>query len=107
MNIKESDKISAAQEEVMGDVRESNRRYELFAWGALFILFGIINLVPGVPAGTGWLGIAIILMGLNLVRYLSKIPISIVSSTLGVIHFSWVHQDCSISAGRCHSSKLS
>ncbi len=87
MNIKESDKISAAQEEVMGDVRESNRRYELFAWGALFILFGIINLVPGVPAGTGWLGIAIILMGLNLVRYLSKIPISIVSSTLGVIAF--------------------
>lgn len=87
MNIKENDKISAAQEEVLGDVRELNKRYELAALGALFILFGIIDLVPSVPTGTGWLGIAIILLGLNMVRYLSKIPMSIVSITLGIIAF--------------------
>ncbi len=85
MNIKENDKMSAAQEGAMDDVRKLNQRYELAALGALFILFGVIDLVPGVPAGTEWLGIAIILLGLNLVRYLSKIPTSIISITLGII----------------------
>lgn len=85
MNVKENDKMSAAQEGAIDDVRKLNRRYKLVAWGALFILFGTINIVPGVPAGTGWLGIAIILLGLNLVRYLSKIPTSIISITLGII----------------------
>ncbi len=87
MNIKENYKISDVQEGVMNDVRALNQRYELVAWDALFILFGAIDLVPGVPAGAEWLGIAIILMGLNLVRYLSKIPTSIVSITLGIIAF--------------------
>jgi hypothetical protein len=87
MDVKESEKRSATEEGVMDDVRALNQRYELVAWGALFILFGAIDLVPGVPAGTGWLGIAIILLGLNLVRYLSKIPTSIISITLGIIAF--------------------
>lgn len=85
MNVKESDKRLAALEGVMDDVRALNQRYELVAWGALFILFGAIDLVPGIPAGTEWLGIAIILLGLNLVRYLSKIPTNIISITLGII----------------------
>ncbi len=85
MNAKESDEKLAPQEVVMDDSRELNRRYELAAWGALFILFGAIDLVPGIPAGTGWLGIAIILLGLNMVRYLSKIPTNMISITLGII----------------------
>ena len=85
MEVKESEKRSATTEGVMDDVRALNQRYELAAWGAVFILFGAIDLVPGVPAGTEWLGIAIILLGLNLVRYFSKIPTSIISITLGII----------------------
>lgn len=85
MDVKESEKRLATTEGVMDDVRALNQRYELVAWGALFILFGAIDLVPGVPAGTEWLGIAIILLGLNLVRYLSKIPTNIISITLGII----------------------
>lgn len=87
MNVKESEKRLATTEGITDDVRALNQRYELAAWGALFILFGAIDIVPGVPAGTEWLGIAIILLGLNLVRYLSKIPASIISITLGVIAF--------------------
>ncbi len=85
MDVKDSEKRLATPEGVMDDIRALNQRYELAAWGALFILFGAIDLIPGVPAGTGWLGIAIILLGLNLVRYLSKIPTSIISITLGII----------------------
>ncbi|HWQ96009.1 MAG TPA: hypothetical protein VN368_01430 [Candidatus Methylomirabilis sp.] len=69
----------------MDDIRMLNHRYELVAWGTLFIFLGAVNLIPGMPAGTGWLGIAIILLGLNLVRYLGKIPTSIVSITIGII----------------------
>lgn len=87
MNVKENDRRSATHDGVTDDIRELDKRYELFAWGALFILFGAINIVPDVPAGTGWLGIAIILLGLNLVRYLSKIPTSIISITFGIIAF--------------------
>lgn len=85
MNDEVSEKRSATKEEVMDGNRKLNRRYELFAWGVLFILFGAIDLISGVPAGTEWLGIAIILLGLNMMRYLSKIPTSIVSITFGVI----------------------
>jgi hypothetical protein len=106
-DVKESDKRLANEEGITDDVRALNKRYELAAWGALFILFGAIELVSGIPAGTGWLGIAIILLGLNLVRYLSKIPTSIVSITLGIIALAWAHRDCSISADHYHSSKLS
>ncbi|PWB52500.1 MAG: hypothetical protein C3F06_08065 [Candidatus Methanoperedenaceae archaeon] len=81
MNATESVEKLALQD----DGRDLNRRYELVAWGALFILFGAIDLVPAVPAGTEWLGIAIILLGLNMMRYISKIPTNIISITLGMI----------------------
>lgn len=87
MNTKESDENLCPQEVMMDKGRELNKRCELVAWGALFILFGAIDLVPGVPAGTGWLGISIILVGLNIMRYLGKIPTNIISITLGVIAF--------------------
>ncbi len=88
MNVKESDGRLAAQEEIMDDVRKLNKRYTLVAWGALFIWIGVIWLVPGVrvPIGTGLLGIGIILLGVNLARYLiNKIPPNWSDITLGII----------------------
>jgi hypothetical protein len=67
------------------DERALNRRYETIAWGAFFILLGVTNLFRGLPDGTGALGIGIILLGLNLARYLSRIPTSGLTITLGVI----------------------
>ena len=67
------------------DERALNRRYETIAWGAFFILLGVTNLFRGLPNGTGALGIGIILLGLNLARYLSRIPTSGLTITLGVI----------------------
>lgn len=69
----------------MEDARTLNRRYETVAWGAFFILFGITSLVPGLPAGVGEIGIGIILLALNLVRYMSKLPTSGFTITLGII----------------------
>lgn len=69
----------------MQDTRTLNKRYETVAWGAFFILLGVTSLIPGVPSGLGTLGIGVILLGLNLARYLSQIPTSGFTITLGVI----------------------
>ncbi|HEY4687822.1 MAG TPA: hypothetical protein VIK33_00810 [Anaerolineae bacterium] len=69
----------------MDDMKVLNHRYELVAWGALSMWIGAITLISGEHSGTGWLGIAIILLGLNVVRYLRKIPMNWFSITLGVM----------------------
>ncbi len=69
----------------MQDTNSLNRRFETIAWGAFFILLGITNLFRGLPEGAGVVGIGIIFLGLNLARYLSQIPTSGFTITLGVL----------------------
>ncbi|MBM3127963.1 MAG: hypothetical protein FJ009_04920 [Chloroflexi bacterium] len=69
----------------MDDARVLNRKYETIAWGAFFIWLGVTNLVRVLPDGVGALGIGVILLGLNLARYLSKIPTSGVTLFLGAL----------------------
>jgi hypothetical protein len=68
----------------MEDARTLNRKYETAAWGAFFILLGVTSLFRFVD-GVGAVGIGIIFLGLNLARYLSKIPTSALTITLGVL----------------------
>ena len=69
----------------MQDTRTMNKRYETVAWGAFFILLGLTSLIPGLPSGMGTLGIGIILLGLNLARYLSRIPTSGFTIVIGIL----------------------
>ncbi len=72
----------------MDNIKALNQRYTLVAWGALLIWIGAISFIPGerVPFGVGLLGIGIILLGMNLVRYLiNKIPANGADLTLGAI----------------------
>jgi hypothetical protein len=64
--------------------RALNRRYETIAWGAFFIWWGITTLFKFVD-GTNTVGIGLILLGLNVVRYYSKIPTSSFTIVLGII----------------------
>jgi hypothetical protein len=66
-------------------IQTLNRQYESITWGALFILVGILSLVPGIPPGAGTLGIGVILLGLNLVRSFSHIPTNGFTLTLGLV----------------------
>lgn len=72
----------------MNEVKILDQRYETVAWGALLIFVGLISLIPGVLPGTGSLGVGIILLGLNLARYLSKIPMNGFTVTLGGVLFA-------------------
>ena len=71
----------------MDDLKEVNRRYELVAWGVLLVWLGVAWLIPGDANGIGWLGIGVILVGVNLLRRLRGIPLNWLSSALGVIAF--------------------
>ena len=67
----------------MSETKSLNRRYETITWGALFLWVGIRELIPGLPVGTGMLGIGLILLSLNLVRRINTIPVNKVSIAIG------------------------
>jgi hypothetical protein len=66
-----------------------SRNFEAIAWGGLLIWWGITELVPSLPDGTGALGIGLILIGVNVARSLSGVPISRFSMTLGILALVW------------------
>lgn len=69
-------------------VRESqaDRRLNDIGWGLLLMMTGSVWLLPpgAVPAGTWLFGVAAILLGVNLTRYVKHIAVSGFSVTLGV-----------------------
>jgi hypothetical protein len=73
----------------MNDTQTMNRNFEAIAWGALFIWWGITELVPSLPDGTGAIGIGLILIGVNIARSLNGLPVSRFSMTLGILALVW------------------
>jgi hypothetical protein len=69
----------------MEDTRKFNPDFGAIAWGTLFILWGITEMFPSLPDGTGALGIGIILIGLNLVRSWKGQPASRFTTTFGIL----------------------
>jgi hypothetical protein len=69
-------------------VRESrlDRRLNDIGWGLLLMLTGAIWLLPppAVPSGTWLVGVAVILLGVNVARYAKHIAVSGFSVILGV-----------------------
>ncbi len=69
------------------ELSDENRKYETLAWGALFIWLGIWWIAPEAsplfPAGAGAVGVGIIMLGLNLARWMKDIPINLCSTVLG------------------------
>jgi uncharacterized membrane protein HdeD (DUF308 family) len=69
----------------MENTRKSTLDLEAIAWGVLFILWGITEMLPSLPDGTGALGIGAILLGLNLARHWKGEPTSGFTTTLGIL----------------------
>ena len=69
----------------MEDTRKSTFDLEAIAWGAFFILWGITELLPSLPKGTGTVGIGLILIGINLAQLWQGQPISGFTTTLGIL----------------------
>jgi len=66
-----------------------NRTLEAFAWGALFIWWGITELAPVFPDGSGLFGSGLILLGVNAARAMSGIPTRSFTTTIGILALVW------------------
>ncbi len=64
-----------------------NKRLESIGWGLFLIMLGGFSFVPHeqVPAGIWSLGIGLIMLGLNLARYVYKIRMSGFTTFLGIL----------------------
>lgn len=75
------------------NLRQIAKRYEIFSWGSLLALFGILSIIPGDQTNIFLIGAGIIFIGVNIAaQYLHKIPVSwfwicvgLVSLVLGVL----------------------
>ena len=87
----EEEVAKAAQEE-QEEVEPSekailNKRLETIGWGLFLIMLGGFALVPHelVPKGLWSIGVGVIMLGLNITRYLYKIKMSGFTTFLGIV----------------------
>lgn len=76
-------------EEIIEDADRAalNKRLETMAWGAFLILVGGFMFVPDQFVAGGWWSIAIglVMLGLNLARYLNGLRMSTFTTVLGIL----------------------
>jgi hypothetical protein len=65
--------------------KKVDSRLQSAAWGLIILLLGGLSLIPGDQTGIFVLGIGIILLGLNLFRYVNQLPTNAFSIVLGVV----------------------
>jgi hypothetical protein len=69
----------------MSDKQASNLNLEGIAWGAVFVWWGITELVPSLPHGVGAAVIGLILIGLNLARVRTGVPTCAFTTVVGIV----------------------
>lgn len=73
----------------MNTTQSINRNFEVIAWGALFIWWGISVMIPSLPNGSTAFGTGLILIGVNVARKLSGLPASGFSTIIGILALLW------------------
>jgi hypothetical protein len=69
------------------DSQATGKRLDNVGWAVFFILTGALWLIPEsqVPSGTWFIGVGLLLLGLNAVRRMSNLPVSGFGTVLGVL----------------------
>ena len=75
----------------MEDTKSSklNGMLEAVAWGSLLVWWGVTELLSALPSGTGAIGVGLILVGINIVRWLNDVAIRLWSTMLGILALVW------------------
>jgi hypothetical protein len=73
----------------MNSTKSITRNFEVIAWGALFIWWGITVMIPSLPNGSTALGTGLILIGVNVARKVSGVPVNGFSTTIGILALVW------------------
>lgn len=66
-------------------IRALDRQLEGISWALFLIMIGGLWLIPNVPGGVWLIGVGVIMLGLNVARYLNGIRMGLFSSLLGVL----------------------
>lgn len=66
-------------------IRALDRQLEGISWALFLIMIGGVWLIPNVPEGVWLIGVGVIMLGLNVTRYLNGIRMGLFSSVLGVL----------------------
>ncbi len=69
----------------MNELQSHKRDFEAIAWGAIFLWWGIMEVVPSLPKGVGAAGFGLILLGVNAARAREGIAISHFSMVVGIL----------------------
>src|SRR5688572_14658844 len=72
---------------IPADSQATGKRLDNIGWAVFLILTGALWLVPGsqLPPGTWFIGVALLLLGLNAIRATRKVPVSGFGTLLGVL----------------------
>jgi hypothetical protein len=62
-----------------------DRQLEGISWALFLIMIGGLWLIPNVPGGLWLIGVGLIMLGLNVARYLKGIRVHAFSSVLGAL----------------------
>ncbi len=73
----------------MEQTKSLNRTYETFGWGALLLLWGATILFDFIPFGIGVAGTGLVLLGVNAVRSLNRLPTKSDNTVLGILTLAW------------------
>jgi hypothetical protein len=65
------------------------RRLEAIGWGAMFVWWGIVELVGTMPRGAGAAGVGAILLGLTAVRWRRGLPANGFATAIGILALVW------------------
>jgi hypothetical protein len=67
----------------MNAMKKSADTYSTIAWGILLLFLGVLMIVPGDQNGIFLLGTGFVLLGLNVARRMTGVPVNAFSTTLG------------------------
>jgi len=63
--------------------RDLPRRIDAIGWGLLFLMSGVVFLIPGLPDGTWLVGLGLLMLGLNAARLVIGLPLDRFGVILG------------------------
>ena len=66
-----------------------NRTYATIGWGALFVWWGVSIMIGPITIGMSAVGTGLILLGVNVARWLKGIPINHSNTPLAVVAIVW------------------
>ncbi len=71
----------------MDNKKVQHKGFDALAWGLLLVWWGFTELVDFLPRGGGWVGVGLILLGVNVAMSLKGMRLDVFSLSFGLIAY--------------------